>query len=89
MTQQVPDPTRGPYPLGYEVVDRNRRPPLGTAVAIISICVAFLSVWANGFSERRAIDDMWHAVHDPIRIQHIMAAQAVHNSVARKNAATR
>lgn len=76
MTQQISKNLPVAEPLAYAEADLNRRPPLVTIVAIISMCIACLSLLVNGLTLRSAIGSLREAINGPAKAQQMIALNA-------------
>ncbi len=77
MTEGASSAPRAAEPLGYAGADLYRRPPLVTAVAVTSICVACLTLLGNCIAEHSAVSAMRQAIQAPARVQQMQKMAAL------------
>jgi hypothetical protein len=76
MAESTTSDSRGIEPLGYASAGLYRRPPLVTAMGIVSICVACLGLLFDCISEHSAVSEMRRAIQAPAQMQQMVALRA-------------
>jgi hypothetical protein len=88
MTQQPTSTSGSIEALGYAATHLNRRTPLVTTVAIVSICVAGLSLAINCIFENAAVSAMQQVVCAPAQMHQTMAARSQRIAAAMRTASS-